>query len=102
LDYVTIKLWLDVYKNVELARTMTRRESALYEVCRKMKLRNRLFADFVEGSAIDDPKIKQQAASAVDEYYQKALRLMANATEMVFPSVENNYRLMDIQTRNRE
>ena len=102
LDYVTIKLWIDVYKNVELARTMTRRESALYEVCRKMKLRNKLFADFFEGSDIDDPKIKQKAASAVDEYYQKALRLMANATEMVFPSVENNYRLMDIQTRNRE
>jgi hypothetical protein len=98
--YGTIKSWLHIYKEVEKERAL-HKDATLVDICRKIGLRKNLFADFGEGTVVDDPQIRQQAANAVSEYYQKARRLMAHATEMTFPCVDDRSALLDIRPRNR-
>lgn len=100
LSYGTIKLWLHIYKEVEKEREL-HKDATLADICRKLELRKNLFADFGEGTVVDDSQIRQQAANAVSEYYQKARRLMAHATEMRFPCVDDNSALLEIRPRNR-
>ena len=88
LSYGVIKSWLDVYKAVEAERALNK-DATLTDICRKLELRKNLFAEYGEGTVIDDPRIRQQAANAISEYYQKALRLMAHVTEMRFPCVDS-------------
>ncbi len=98
--YGTIKSWLHVYKEVEKERAL-HNDATLVDICRKLGLRKSLFADFGEGTVVDDPQIRQQAANAISEYYQKARRLMAHATEMRFPCLDDRSALLDIRPRNR-
>jgi len=98
--YSTIKSWLHIYKEVEKERALNN-DATLVDICRKLGLRKNLFADFGEGTVIDDPQIRQQAANAISEYYQKARRLMAHATEMRFPCVDDSSLLLNIQPLNR-
>lgn len=88
LNYKTIKLWLDVYKAVEKERAKQRDGAPLHEICRQLDLRGSLFKEFGAGTVVDDEEVKQKAASAISEYYKKAQRLVANATEMRFPCVD--------------
>jgi hypothetical protein len=99
LDYHTIQTWLYVYKAVEKERSKIHAGATLYEICRNLNLRRKLFKDFGEGTIVDDETVKQRAANVASEYYQKALRLMAHATEMRFPCVEDHHGLMTIRTR---
>lgn len=98
LNYSTINLWLKVYKIVEKERAM-KNGASLSDVCRDLKLRPSLLKEFGLGTVIDDTDIKQKAASAASEYYKKAVRLIANATEMKFPCVDDNEALMRIRHR---
>jgi len=99
LNYKTIMLWLKVYKLVEAERSK-KHGASLAEICRDMELRPSLLKEFGYRTVIDDPEVKQKAASAVSDYYKKALRLIANATEMRFPCTEENEHLMQIRRRN--
>lgn len=101
MDYKTIKRWLDVYKAVDKQRNLHGTNVPLYEICRSMDLNSKLFAEFGAGTIVDDPDIRQRASNMISEYYQKAQRLIANATEMIFPCVDDNHTLMDIQSRQR-
>jgi hypothetical protein len=101
MDYKTIKRWLEVYKAVRKERNLRGKDTPLYEICRSMNLDSKLFAEFGSGTVVDDPEIRQRAANMISEYYQKAQRLVANATEMKFPCVDDNHTLMDIQSRQR-
>jgi hypothetical protein len=99
LSYNVIKSWLHVYKEVEKERAL-HKDATLADICQKIGLRKHLFADFGDGTVVDQP-VRQQAANAVSEYYQKARRLMAHATEMTFPCVDDRSALLDIRPRNR-
>lgn len=101
VKYSTIKMWLHVYKEVEKERAL-HKDATLADICRKLGLRKNLFADFGEGTVVDDSQIRQQAANVVSEYYQKARRLMAHATEMWFPRFDDNSALLEIQRRNHD
>ena len=89
LTYKTISLWLKVYKVVEAER-VKKKGATLDEVCRNLKLRPSLFKEYGLGTQVDDPEVKRKAASASSEYYKKAVRLIAHATEMKFPCVDRD------------
>lgn len=98
LNYKTIMLWLKVYKLVEQER-LKKNGASQAEICRDLELRPSLLKEFGLGTVIDSD-VKQKAASVVSDYYKKALRLIANATEMRFPCTDENEALMRIRRRN--
>lgn len=89
LQYKTINLWFKVFKVVEAERAK-KHGATLDEICRDLNLRPTLLNEFGLDTMIDDPEIKRKAASAASEYYKKAVRLIAHATEMRFPCADRD------------
>jgi hypothetical protein len=83
IDKRSIYLWLEVFAEVQKG------ELTQAEICRKLKLNPRLFKDFGKGTLLD-AETTQKASNETSKYLKKIKRLMAHATEMTFPCIDDH------------
>ena len=95
IDMTMVYVWLDVYKEVAEGKFTQA------EICRELNLKPSLFEDFPEGTALDE-FVKRDAIAVTNEYFKKARKLMAHATEGRFPCVDRHEWRFEVKDSKRK